>query len=268
MPSVDNNNNNNNKKPVTLTHIYGTLTTIQSASALAFSTFVLMHGAQVISANVGGAQLANRTLLLTRPIYQDKGIETTLVVGSALVHVASGLAKFSIRLYWKQFGHNTAHPALLPYHRLVGHLQIPVVILHFYLTRLLPIERYGDSSFIDFGYIAWGLQNRPIFTYGLHITLILGSMYHAVSGVNFVFERLFGKKKMIADKTSKVSQHSKSVEQQSINNRINRQRLLKKGAFAALSLGLVSGLVIISRDTTKIPLRFDFESMYSKIVGV
>ncbi|KAG0950803.1 hypothetical protein G6F57_001895 [Rhizopus arrhizus] len=262
MPSVD-----SSSKPLTLSRIYGTLTIVQSVSAAVYSVYVLIHGVQLVSANFGGVELANRTLPLTRPLYQEKGTEIVLVVGSALVHLFSGIAKFGIRAYWKRFGQDTSHPALLPYHRFVGHMQVPALLLHYYLVRLLPIQKYGDSSFIDFSYIGWGLQNRPKFTYALHTTLIVGSMYHAVSGMSFIYARYLKKGKS-TEKAAQVAQHSKSVEQHVLIEKYKRNQRIKKGLVAALSITLISSLVIIGKDTTKIPLRLDFESMYSKIIGL
>ncbi|KAG1466843.1 hypothetical protein G6F56_004613 [Rhizopus delemar] len=257
MSSVD-----QTPRTLSLTRAYNILTHVQSASAIVFSAYVVIHSTQILSANFGGVGLANRSLLLTRPFYQDKGMETVLVLGSAIVHVATGLAKFGLRVYWKQI--NTAtHSSLLPYHRLIGHLQLPFIGLHYYLTRILPIQKYGDSSFIDFSYIGWGLQNRPIFTYGLHTTLVLGSVYHTVSGLSFIYSRYFKKSKL---SEPKVPQHGKSVEQQQLNFKTKHNQQLKKALVAALSLSLISGLVIIGRDTKTIPLRLDFESMYSKIL--
>ncbi|KAI9277623.1 hypothetical protein BY458DRAFT_504633 [Sporodiniella umbellata] len=251
------------QKHFTLTRAYSILTNVQSASAIAFSTFAIIHGSQIISANFGGETLANRSLLLTRPFYQDKGIETVVVLGSSIVHVVTGLAKAGVRAYWKQPANKTA-TTLLPYHRLVGYMQIPLLGFHYYLVRTLPIQKYGDSSFIDFSYIAWGLQNRPIFTYSLHTMLVMGGVYHAVSGIGFIYSRYFKKPKAVAS----VPQHSKSVEQQQNRAQSKRNQRVKRGVVAAVSFTLISGLVIIGRDTVKIPLRLDFEKMYSKLLCI
>ncbi|KAI8992386.1 hypothetical protein BDB01DRAFT_710365, partial [Pilobolus umbonatus] len=160
-----------NNSPLSLTKIYGLLTTIQSTSAALFTTFTLIHGAQVLSVNMGGVRLGNNWILMGRPFYQDERMEGILVTGSATAHILAGIGKQSIRQYWNRNKKNTNTQALLPYHHTMGYMLIPLVGLHYYLVRSIPIDYYGDSSFIDFAYIAWGLQNKPVFTYGLHIGL-------------------------------------------------------------------------------------------------
>lgn len=245
---------------------YSVLTKIQAGSAVVFSVFTLIHGTQLLAANVGGAQLANHWIMVGRPIYQDQHLEGILVTGSAVTHVAAGLAKLGIKLYWnnKSTGQN---PALLPYHGLTGYLLIPLAGLHYYLIRSLPIDYYGDSAFIDFGYVAWGLQNKPIFTYGLHTALVIATAYHIVSGTKLAFQRLGGgKKKIISTASAKVPQHGKSVEQKSIDAKLQKRRFIKNSVVTGLSIALFSSLVIIGRDTKKIPLRLDFAKMYSRII--
>jgi hypothetical protein len=206
--------------------IYNALTKIQTVSALTFSGFVLMHGIQVIGANFGGSRYSNYAIMNFRPIYQDAHLEGLLVTGSAMTHVLAGLAKAALKPSRK-----------INNHRLAGYVLIPTAGLHYYLVRSIPIKYYGDSAFIDFGYIAWGLQNKPWFTYGLHISLALATSYHVVYGAQYLI-------KAVRKSSNKV----------------------KNALAAGLGLALVSGLVIIGRDTKKIPLRLDFQKMYSMII--
>ncbi|KAI8063399.1 uncharacterized protein B0P05DRAFT_515894 [Gilbertella persicaria] len=223
------------------TQAYRILTKVQNVSALAFSTFTAIHGTQILAANLGGASLANHLILLGRPFYQDEHLEGVLVTGAATVHVLAGLGKWGIRTYWD--------PSRVETHRLryAGYALIPLVGLHYYLVRMLPIAYYGDSSFIDFGYVAWGLQNKPALTYGLHTALILTSCYHLVGGLKTIFRT---KQK----KVTRVPMHGHNIDQtpHSISSIIT----------TTLSLALISGMIIIARDTTKIPLRLDFANMY------
>jgi hypothetical protein len=253
---------------LSLQKTYGFLTKVQAGSAAVFSIFTTIHGVQLLAANVGGAHLANHWIILGRPFYQDEHLESILVTGSAVTHVLAGLAKLGIRLYWKNNAIVNNPALLLPYHGLSGYLLIPLVGLHYYLVRSLPIDYYGDSSFIDFGYIAWGLQNKPIFTYGLHTTLVVGAAYHIISGARLAFSRLSRKsnKKAVISGVSKVPQHGKSVEQKSIDHQIQRRQLIRHSFVVGVSLALISTLIIIGKDTKKIPLRFDFQKMYSRIV--
>ncbi|KAI9489623.1 hypothetical protein BDB00DRAFT_746138, partial [Zychaea mexicana] len=162
---------------------YGILTTIQSASAVAFSSFALIHGSQIALANVGGPDMTNRWLLLGRPFYQDEHTEGLIVTGALTVHVVSGLAKAAIRRYWRgqqkqdndtsssySSSNNSNNNAgvLLPYHGATGYFLVPLVWIHYRLVRELPIKVFGDSSMVDVGIVAWGLQNWPVFTYAVH----------------------------------------------------------------------------------------------------
>jgi hypothetical protein len=249
-----------------LSKTYGLLTKVQNASAYAFTTFTVIHGAQILAANVGGSRLSNHWILLGRPFYQDENLEKVLVTGSAVAHILAGLAKAGIRLYWNRNNNKSTTSklpsTLLPYHHLAGYVLIPLAGLHYYLVRSLPIERYGDSAFIDFGYIAWGLQNKPVFTYGLHTALIIGASYHMVSGA----KQLFTKKRKEQVTGTKVPQHGRSVEQKTIDGRHKKQQMIQKGLVAGLSLALISSMIIIGNDTKKIPLRLDFAKMYARII--
>ncbi|KAI9359132.1 hypothetical protein BD770DRAFT_386653 [Pilaira anomala] len=255
---------------------YGLLTKVQNGSAVVFSVFAVTHGLQILSANVGGSALANNWIMLGRPFYQDEHLEGILVTGSILTHVAAGLGKLGIRLYWNNNNKTTTtttmrskkNPALLPYHGLSGYLLIPLAGLHYYLVRHLPIAYYGDSAFIDFGYIAWGLQNQPLFTYGLHTALVVAAAYHMVSGAKVAIWK--GKRNepivAAAAATTKVPLHGKSVEQKKMDDKVKKNQLIRHGVVAGISVGLISGLIIIGIDTKKIPLRLDFAKMYSNIV--
>lgn len=239
---------------MSLVKIYSGLTTIQSASAVVFSTFVAIHGAQVAVATIGGPDMSNRWLLLGRPFYQDQHLEGLLVSGAAVVHVLAGVAKAGIRGYWGQKNNNNKTTTLLPYHHIVGYVLVPVVWLHYDLVRTLPVRYFGDSAMLDFGHIAWGLQNWPIFTYTLHGTLIGTAAYHIVSGASLAYQRTFKRKR--SEKASSSSSSSSSV-----------YRPHKKMAAAAtVGLVLLSGLFIIGRQTKKIPLRFEYETIYKMLL--
>ncbi|CEP14503.1 hypothetical protein [Parasitella parasitica] len=248
---------------LSITKAYSLLTKVQTTSAVVFSTFAAIHGAQLLAANVGGAYLANHWLIVGRPIYQDEYMEGILVTGSAIAHVVAGLAKLGIRLYWNK--NRSLRATITPpkhennvlrYHGLTGYLLIPLAGLHYYLVRSLPIDYYGDSSFIDFGYIAWGLQNKPIFSYGLHTALVVAASYHMVSGIKYVFQR--SDRPIEPVYLSQASQYDRS--------QVDRARWVQKSIIAGFSLALISSLVIIGKDTKKIPLRLDFAKMYARII--
>ncbi|KAI8144732.1 hypothetical protein BJV82DRAFT_606014 [Fennellomyces sp. T-0311] len=228
---------------------YGYLTTVQSASAVAFSTFAVIHGSQIAVANVGGPDMANRWLLLGRPFYQDEHSEGLLVTGAAAVHVLAGLAKAGIRRYWRRNQQGEVSPpssgSFLPYHTAAGYILVPIVWIHYRLVRELPIKVFGDSAMLDFGIVAWGAQNWPIFTYAVHGALVGVAAYHIVSGGSAAYRRTFTKRK---GKSSSVGWTRGKVT-----------------AAATVGVVLLSGLIVIGRHTRKIPLRYEYASIYGML---
>ncbi|KAI9277088.1 hypothetical protein BDA99DRAFT_494837 [Phascolomyces articulosus] len=254
---------------------YGILTTIQSASAVAFSSFAVIHGTQIALANVGGPDMTNRWLLLGRPFYQDEHTEGLIVTGAVTVHVVSGLAKAVIREYWngqrkkhvknnKDEGdddttvsvNNNANNGLLTYHNATGYFLIPLVWIHYRLVRELPVKVFGDSAMLDVGIVAWGLQNWPIFSYTVHGALVGATAYHIISGGATAYRRTFTKKRKGNSSSSTKSNNVTTTKKYS-----NKKTIV----VATTSIVLISGLIIIGRCTKKIPLRNEYASIYSLI---
>ncbi|KAI9283892.1 hypothetical protein BC943DRAFT_260421, partial [Umbelopsis sp. AD052] len=155
-----------------LHQLYNGLTIVQSASALTFSVFYVTHATQFLAAPFGGIEASNKYLLLGRPLYQDEHLEPILVTGAASVHVLSGLAKGAIRQYWKRNSTADFTPRSTVYHRRAGYALIPLVALHYTIARDLPQKYFGDSTFLDYSYIAFLLQKYPAATYIGHAALI------------------------------------------------------------------------------------------------
>ncbi|CAG8445765.1 14595_t:CDS:1 [Ambispora leptoticha] len=86
---------------ISLPKAYSHLTITQAGSAIVFSTFLVTHLSATALANFGGIELANRTMLLGRVYYQNHLLEPIVVFGALGLHIASGVAKRVIRLYWK-----------------------------------------------------------------------------------------------------------------------------------------------------------------------
>ncbi|KAG2221926.1 hypothetical protein INT45_013262 [Circinella minor] len=255
---------------------YGILTTIQSASAVAFSSFIFVHGSQIALANVGGPDMTNRWLLLGRPFYQDEHTEGLVVTGAITVHVVSGLAKAAIRQYWqgqrkKQLNKSDNDSnedintilsvnnkkntnGLLSYHNVTGYFLIPLCWIHYRLVRELPVKVFGDSSMLDVGIVAWGLQNWPLFTYTVHGALIGTAAYHIISGGATAYQRTFTRKRNSGLTTKK---NDSSIATTKKNKKIT--------VIATTGIVLLSGLIIIGRCTQKIPLRNEYASIYSMI---
>ncbi|KAG0170247.1 hypothetical protein DFQ28_002200 [Apophysomyces sp. BC1034] len=231
--------------------LYSALNFVQSASALTFSTFAVIHGAQIAAAAVYGIDVADRWLLLGRPFYQDQNLEGILVTGSAAVHILSSVAK-------KALGHKSSMTVVLPHHSWTGFVLVPLTALHFVLARKLPAKYFGDSAFVDFGHIAWGLQNWPIFTYGLHGALIGASAYHIVSGTSIAIQRVFGKSRKIEQRNLLKPKQTKRYQQRNTAP-------FTTAVAAVIGLVLCGGLVAIGQ-AKKIPLRRDYAKIYQILV--
>src|SRR6266540_4451731 len=85
----------------TLPKVYGYLTIVQAGTAITFSTFLVTHLSATALATIGGIDLTNKTIVLGRVYYQNKFLEPLVVLGALVGHVAAGIAKSSIRYYWK-----------------------------------------------------------------------------------------------------------------------------------------------------------------------
>ncbi|KAF8946460.1 hypothetical protein BGZ47_000463 [Haplosporangium gracile] len=81
--------------------LYQGIGRVQAFSAMAFSTFAVIHLVPPVLASVGGVELANKALLWGRVYYQTYGLEQVLVSGSLLVHLGAGFCKAVIRMVWK-----------------------------------------------------------------------------------------------------------------------------------------------------------------------
>ncbi|KAF7725135.1 hypothetical protein EC973_000387 [Apophysomyces ossiformis] len=244
MPATDSN------RPATSTSrikLYNALNFIQSASALTFSTFAVIHGAQIAAAAVYGVDVADRWLLLGRPFYQDQHLESILVTGSVAVHIVSSIAK-------KSLGHKSSTTVVLPFHSGTGVALIPLTTLHYLLARTLPAKHFGDSAFVDFGHIAWGLQNWPILTYGLHSALIGASAYHIISGTSIAIQRVFGRSRKNEQGDPLKKNQLESFKQRSIVP-------IKPVVVGVISLFLLGGLIVVGQ-TKKIPLRKEYAQIY------
>ncbi|KAF9150038.1 hypothetical protein BG015_008151 [Linnemannia schmuckeri] len=81
--------------------LYQGIGRVQAFSAMAFSTFAVIHLVPPMLASVGGVELANKALIWGRVYYQTYGLEQVLVSGSLLIHLGAGLCKAVIRMVWK-----------------------------------------------------------------------------------------------------------------------------------------------------------------------
>ncbi|ORY91142.1 hypothetical protein BCR43DRAFT_498573 [Syncephalastrum racemosum] len=238
--------------------IYGGLTTLQNASAYAFSSFAVVHGAQIAISALGGPDAGNRWLLLGRPFYQDEHTEGIIVTGAATVHVLCGIAKAGIRWYCKKNQNVDIQTRLPLHHRLAGYILLPAVLLHYDLVRKLPARYFGDSAMLDLGHIAWGLQNWPIFTYTLHGILIGAASWHIVHGA----KALLSTKKKGKTAAASSSSSSSTLTTPTTTQTATRVTWITS---AGIAVTLLSGLIVIGTQTKKIPLRYDYAQIYKML---
>ncbi|KAI8391436.1 uncharacterized protein BYT42DRAFT_194339 [Radiomyces spectabilis] len=228
--------------------VHGYLTTLQNVSAATFVGFVVIHGAQIAVSLVGGIDQANNWLLLGRPFYQDKHVEN-IILNAATVHVIAGAAKAGIRTYWNRHRASSTTSTstttttsqarhLFKYHREAGYALVPLVFVHAYLARKLPQIHFGDSAFVDFGLIAWGLQNRPLFTYTTHVALARSAGQHL-----------------------NQAKEAHIVEQQ----RQKRMMHIKTAVATSVGAVLLGGLIVIGQ-AKKIPLRREYARIYQMML--
>lgn len=230
--------------------VYGVANRVQAITAVGFTAFAVMHGFQIATGALSGVAAADSALLLTRPIYQDAHLEGWIVTGSVIWHLLAGTTKSILKPYLNitdTNGKGTATTPLVRYHDVTGQLLVPLLAGHYYLARGMPIKTMGDSAFVDFGIIAWGLQNKPVITWVWHTALIGVGVYHMVGGMQLALQRTFGGR-------------AKKAE-------AGRKRLVSKtqGVVLGISTILIAGLVATSR-MDKIPLRREYQDIYSQLL--
>jgi hypothetical protein len=236
-----------------LLQLYNGLTIVQSASALTFSVFYITHGTQFLTAPFGGIEASNKLLLLGRPLYQDEHLEPVLVTGAASVHVLSGLAKSAIRAYWKRNNKTDITPRHIVNHRRAGYALIPLLTLHYTVTRDLPQKYFGDSAFLDYSYIAFLLETYPVCTYLGHAALIAFASFHVAGGFDLAVKQVFRRKQHQHQEDKKAT--SKSL--------VDPKRIPVYVSLAVSGLTLC-GLFVIGR-TEKIPLRKDYARIIQRL---
>ncbi|SAM00788.1 hypothetical protein [Absidia glauca] len=232
--------------------VYGIANRVQAITAVGFTTFAVMHGLQIATGALRGVAAADSALLLTRPIYQDAHLEGWIVTGSVIWHLVAGTTKSILKPYLNITSTSgkttTTTTPLLRYHDVTGQLLVPLLAGHYYLARGMPIKTMGDSAFVDFGIIAWGLQNKPVITWVWHTALIGVGVYHMAGGMQLALQRTFGGKVKKAEAGGKKGLVSKT-----------------QGVALGISTILIAGLVATSR-MDKIPLRREYQDIYSQLL--
>ncbi|CAI2164720.1 7424_t:CDS:2 [Funneliformis geosporum] len=242
-------------RTITLPKVYGYLTIVQAGTAIAFSTFLVTHLSATTLATLGGIELTNKTIILGRVYYQNKLLEPIVVFGALVGHVAAGIAKRSIKLYWKYNKRDDR--------KLTGevHEKVEKIVTDEKNEQgNVSIGRYlGDSSLINATYVTLSLRKWPVTSY-LSLTALIGlTAYHVISGFPVVYKILRG------------SVLKKSAEKQVVlsDSAKKRQRIIRNGIMIT-SIGLLTtGLLVIGGKFGKdprIPLRTEYLKVYGQVL--
>lgn len=152
---------------------------VQRYSSYSFTAFLVLHGVTVVTPIVS-VKVADETLQFTRAVYQTNLIEP-LVFGSMAVHVISGSILRINRImrrykYYEQFKVNIGR---IP---MSGYALVTFLMAHVVLNRFGPVSELGDSSMINFDYVAQQFHHNPWLSWLAYVPLVILSSYHVISG--------------------------------------------------------------------------------------
>jgi MCP1-like protein len=164
---------------------------LQKYSSYTFSAFTVIHitNTAIIPLVTQSVAKSDSYLLLTRPFYQNPPQEQLLVGLPIAIHVLSGLA---LRLYrrrqhtvryggdsGKQSGSGSRWPPVSGISKL-GYTLIPMVVIHGFVVRGLPLWLEGSSANSGLGYVAHGFARLPLASF-IGYTAIVGTLVSHVS---------------------------------------------------------------------------------------
>lgn len=196
----------------------------QKYSAYGFSAFLGIHACLVIvvpALSIASGSFASQTFSLARAVYLDiPGFEPIMIYGSLALHLASGIFGRIWRLYRGYarpktpradmviqdgsredvglggvsslfgMGYRTASiarwiPGLLPL-AFSGYVLIPLLAIHFWKFKIIPMTIDGDLSNVSLDYVAFsatqGTDLKMIANQLLLYSLVIITSYHVVSG--------------------------------------------------------------------------------------
>jgi len=152
--------------------------TIASHGSSAFiTTFLLIHLSAPVLANLGGASMSSKVMLLGREYYQTSFGEKFLLLTPLILHAWSGIGK---RLLSSP---PTKSPRpLSSLLTLTGYGALVFLPIHFFTHRLYPT----DSSMLDFEFVKLGLHKWPWRSCFLYGGLVGSVFLHAAEGINII----------------------------------------------------------------------------------
>ncbi|OCK78423.1 hypothetical protein K432DRAFT_356803 [Lepidopterella palustris CBS 459.81] len=168
------------------------LTRIQRYSSYAFTVFASLHitNTSILPLLTRSVRASESYLLLTRPYYQSALTEPLFVVLPLAAHMTSGIA---LRLYRRSqalqhYGAETRRDRKhIPWPVLsgtstLGYALAPLLVFHFWTTRILPTYLHGDSALINLSYISHGFTLHPVVSFAGFTALVGVGAWHIVWG--------------------------------------------------------------------------------------
>lgn len=199
------------------------LTTAQRASAVTFSSFLVVHLSSPLAAALGGEHLASEIQVLGRVWYQGGLKEVVIVWASLGVHVVSGVVRRAWRIRnqivrrreleraAKQAEGDPSAPEIASSHyrkeaarrnwrtylprnlnTLTGYLLVPLVVSHSLTHRILPSRTTATGAtaispaFLSFAYVSRNLVLHPFSATLAYAALALMGTYHAATGARVI----------------------------------------------------------------------------------
>ncbi|KAI9660052.1 MAG: hypothetical protein M1821_001404 [Bathelium mastoideum] len=165
---------------------------VQRYSSYAFSLFAVAHvtNTSLLPLLTRSLPASDTYLLLTRPYYQSTLAEPLLIGLPLALHIASGL---TLRLRRRRrltqdFGASTraerrtiAWPALSGTSAL-GYALAPLVAMHVFVNRAVPLKVAGGSSDVGLKYVGHGFTRFPALSWSVYVALVGVGVWHGVWG--------------------------------------------------------------------------------------
>jgi len=193
------------------------VTQIQSASALGFTTFLVLHLAAPLGAAFGLD--ASGVMLLTREYYQTPPLEPLLVWGSLAAHVVSSTVRRIL----------LGVPRRPSLNSLAGYLLVPMVLGHAWTHRIAPARLGVSPSLLSYQFVSYSMATHPLSSWAIYGSLSLAACYHTASGLRMI---LSGRRKAARLPDSNLC----------------------KATYGAVVCGLGLGLVNLAGEGSEVPL--------------
>ncbi|MCJ1254586.1 hypothetical protein MMC24_002401 [Lignoscripta atroalba] len=168
------------------------LNRIHRYSSYTFTAFLAAHitNTSLIPLLTRSLPTSDTYLLLTRPYYQSQLLEPALIILPLTLHITSGLA---LRLYRRRqsaiwYGAETRDDRRklkwpkLSGTSLLGYLLVPLLAIHTFVNRILPLWVEGGSSGVGLQYLAHGFARAPVVAFVAYTSLVAVGSWHIVWG--------------------------------------------------------------------------------------